>query len=95
MLDRGYVCIFFVIIIKGNNVYIFYVGDVCIGIFKVDNYDIIMFVYCMVGEYGGSFFVNVLGFKLKLDIEYYSIGLEIKDILVMMIDGVYEFVLVY
>lgn len=90
--DRGYVCTFSVIIIKGNNAHIFHVGDACIGIFKADNYDIITSAHRTVGEHGGSFLANALGFKSKLDIEYHSIGLETKDTLVMMTDGVHEFV---
>jgi serine/threonine protein phosphatase PrpC len=88
--DRGYVCTFTAVIIKGNTAHIFHVGDACVGIFRQDNYDIVTSAHRTVGESGKSYLANALGFKANIDIEYHKVPLNAEDTLVMMTDGVHE-----
>lgn len=88
--DRGYVCTFSVVIIKGNCAHIFHVGDACVGIFRHDHYDIVTSAHRTVGDNGGSYLANALGFKANIDIEYHKVPLLGGDTLVMMTDGVHE-----
>lgn len=90
--DRGYVCTFTAVIVKGNTAHIFHVGDACVGIFRRDNYDVVTSAHRTVGESGGSYLANALGFKANIDIEYHKVPLNAEDTLVMMTDGVHEHV---
>ncbi len=88
--DRGYVCTFTAVIVKGNTAHIFHVGDACVGIFRHDSYDVITSAHRTVGDSGGSYLANALGFKAKIDIEYHKVPLNAGDTLVLMTDGVHE-----
>jgi len=90
--DKGYVCTFSAVIIKGDTAHIFHVGDARISLFRDGHLETLTRSHRIAYSSGESYLSNALGFSANVEIDYKAIPLTPGDIIVLMTDGVYEFV---
>ncbi|MDO6567416.1 protein kinase [Alteromonas sp. 1_MG-2023] len=90
--DKGYVCTFSAVIIKGDTAHIFHVGDARVCLFRNGHCEILTESHRVEYSQHESYLANALGVQANVDIDYLALPLEENDTLVLMTDGVYEFV---
>lgn len=91
-LNRGYVCTFSALVIKSTTAHLFHVGDARVCYRVGDRLEPLTEAHRLKVGPGKSYLSRALGMVERLDIDYQTYTVEVGDTLVLMTDGVYEFV---
>ncbi len=90
--DRGHVCTFSALVIKGRTAHLFHVGDA--RIYRVRGRDIEQLTNdhrVWIGD-GQSYLGRALGVNSQLEIDYQALAVDPGDVFVLATDGVHEHV---
>jgi len=90
--DRGYVCTFSALVLKGRTAHLFHVGDS--RIYRLRNKDLEQLTedHRLWISADKSYLSRALGIQQQLEIDYKAVALEKNDLFILATDGVYEFV---
>lgn len=89
--DKGYVCTFSTMVLKGATAHIFHAGDT--RIYRLQNHTLEQLTTdhrLRISE-DTTYLSRAMGACAQLDLEYRSLPLESGDIFILTTDGVYEF----
>lgn len=89
--DRGYVCAFSALIVKGRRAHVFHVGDA--RVFRVQGGALEQLTedHRVVVSSRQSYLGRALGVNPQVEIDYRAVPVEAGDVFVLATDGVYEF----
>lgn len=90
-LDKGYVCTFSAVIIKGNAAHIFHVGDSRVYLFRGNKSEILTDSHRIEASPRESYLARALGIEHPLKVDYHVIEISAGDVIGLMTDGVFEF----
>ena len=90
--DKGYVCTFSAVIVKGDTAHIFHVGDARVCLYTDEKLQILTQSHRVNHSQYESYLANALGVHANVDIDYLTVPLKAGDTLILMTDGVYEYV---
>ena len=90
--DKGYVCTFSAVIVKGDTAHIFHVGDARVCLYSDDRIQVLTQSHRVNHSKHESYLANALGVHANVDIDYLAVPLKAGDTLILMTDGVYEYV---
>jgi serine/threonine protein kinase/serine/threonine protein phosphatase PrpC len=90
--ERGYVCTFSGIVIKSTTAHLFHVGDTRIYRLRDSILEQLTEDHRIRIAQDQSYLARAMGMDSKIDIDYQSFQIEAGDVLLLMTDGVYEFV---
>jgi serine/threonine protein kinase/serine/threonine protein phosphatase PrpC len=90
--ERGYVCTFSGIVIKSTTAHLFHVGDTRIYRLWDSILEQLTEDHRIRIAQDQSYLARAMGMDSKIDIDYQSFQIEAGDVLLLMTDGVYEFV---
>jgi serine/threonine protein kinase/serine/threonine protein phosphatase PrpC len=90
--ERGYVCTFSGIVIKSTTAHLFHVGDTRIYRLRDSILEQLTEDHRIRIAQDQSHLARAMGMDRKIDIDYQSVQIEAGDVLLLMTDGVYEFV---
>lgn len=90
--DSGYVCTFSAVVLKSNTAHIFHVGDSRVYLLRDKELKLLTTDHRVWIDKEKSYLSRALGIDSKLSIDYDSIKVEVGDILLLMTDGVYEYI---
>lgn len=91
-LNRGYVCTFSALVIKSTTAHLFHVGDARVCYRVDDRLEPLTEAHRLWVAPDKSYLSRALGMTERLEIDYQTYTVETGDTLVLMTDGVYEFV---
>lgn len=91
-MDRGYVCTFSALVIKSTKVHIFHIGDARVYYLSGKRLEQLTEDHRLWASREKSYLSRALGMRDRLELDYQSYTVEAQDTLVLMTDGVYEFV---
>ncbi len=91
-LDRGYICTFTALIFKSNTVHVFHIGDARAYYLSGDHLEQLTEDHRLWISREKSYLRRALGMRSRLEIDYLTYSVEVNDTLLLMTDGVYEFV---
>jgi len=91
-LNQGYVCTFSALVIKSTTAHLFHVGDARICYLLGDCLESLTEEHRIWVGPDRSYLSRALGMRDRLEIDYQSYTVEHGDTLVLMTDGVYEYV---
>lgn len=89
--DKGYVCTFSTMILKGSTAHIFHAGDA--RIYRLQNHSLEQLTTdhrLRISE-DTTYLSRAMGACAQLDLEYRNLPLEAGDIFILATDGVYEY----
>lgn len=90
--DKGYVCTFSALILKGHHAHIFHVGDTRIYRLRENYLELLTNDHRVWKTEGKSFLSRALGVSSELEIDYRSVPVAVDDIFLLTSDGLHEFV---
>jgi serine/threonine protein phosphatase PrpC/predicted Ser/Thr protein kinase len=90
--DRGYVCTFTAAILKSTTAHIFHVGDTRAYRLSHGELELLTEDHRVWVSSEKSYLARALGIDGRLNIDYRSVPVETGDYLILLTDGVYEFV---
>lgn len=90
--DKGYVCTFSALIIKGRTAHILHVGDTRVYRLKDRRLELLTTDHRLRVSDEESYLELALGATASLNVDYYRIDVEAGDTFVLATDGVYEHV---
>ncbi|WP_430009622.1 protein kinase domain-containing protein [Methylophaga lonarensis] len=90
--SRGLATTFSGFVIKSTTAHLFHVGDSRIYLFRGQDLEQLTTDHRITLEQGKQYLGRALGIDYTLEIDYRSVDLEAGDLLVLMTDGVYEFI---
>ncbi|MBQ4828264.1 protein kinase [Alteromonas sp. MMG017] len=90
--DKGYVCTFSAVIVKGDTAHIFHVGDARVCLYSDETLQVLTQSHRVNHSKHESYLANALGVHANVDIDYLTVPLKAGDTLILMTDGVYEYV---
>ena len=90
--DRGYVCTFSAIVLKGATAHVFHVGDACIHRLRDGTLEQITEEHRLWVADDVSYLSRALGFNEHLELDYHAVPIAPGDAFVIATDGVHEFV---
>ena len=91
-LERGYVCTFSAVVIKGRHAHLFHVGDARIAYLSGERLEPLTTEHRLWVSASQSYLSRALGMREHLELDYHHYRVEEGAILVLMTDGVYEHV---
>jgi serine/threonine protein phosphatase PrpC/tRNA A-37 threonylcarbamoyl transferase component Bud32 len=91
-IDKGYVCTFSGLVLKGQQAHLFHVGDSRIVRVRNRQCEVLTQEHRTHLSSQESYLARAMGMKPELDIDYLETPLEKGDIFVLMTDGVYEYI---
>lgn len=90
--DKGYVCTFSAVIVKGDTAHIFHVGDARVCLYSDERLQVLTQSHRVNHSPHESYLANALGVHANVDIDYLAVPIKAGDTIVLMTDGIYEFV---
>ncbi len=90
--DRGYVCTFTAAVIKSTTAHIFHVGDTRAYRLSHGELELLTEDHRVWVSSEKSYLARALGIDGRLNIDYRTVPVETGDYLILLTDGVYEFV---
>lgn len=90
--DRGYVCTFSAIVLKGATAHVFHVGDARIHRLRDDTLEQLTEEHRLWVADDVSYLSRALGFNEHLELDYHAVPIGPGDAFVIATDGVHEFV---
>ncbi len=91
-LDRGYVCTFSGLILKGALAHLFHAGDARVYRLRDGQLEQLTSDHRVWVSQETSYLSRALGFNSHIEIDYQSFPVELSDYFLLMTDGIYEFV---
>lgn len=91
-LDRGYVCTFSGLILKGSSAHLFHAGDARVYRLRDNQLEQLTIDHRVWMSQETSYLSRALGFNSHIEIDYQSLPIEPSDCFVLMTDGIHEFV---
>lgn len=89
--DKGYVCTFSAVIIKGTEAHLFHLGDSRIHRLRRGTLEQLTHDHRQWQGEHNSYLSRALGAKAQLDMDYRRVSLEAGDLFILSTDGVHEF----
>ncbi|WP_411990830.1 protein kinase domain-containing protein [Agarivorans sp. DSG3-1] len=90
--DKGYVCTFSALVIKGNTAHIFHVGDTRVYRLNQNGLEQLTKDHRLWVNENKSYLSRALGIDEYCEFDYQSLRVEPGDIFLLATDGVYEFI---
>ena len=90
--DKGYVCTFSALIIKGHSAHILHIGDTRIYRFNSNGLEQLTNDHRLWATQDKSYLSRALGIESKCNSDYQLLSINAGDIFIITTDGVYEFV---
>lgn len=90
--DRGYVCTFTAVVLKSTTAHIFHVGDTRAYRLNHGELEQLTEDHRVWVSSDKSYLARALGIDGRLNIDYRAVPVEANDYLILLTDGVYEFV---
>ncbi|MEC5398946.1 bifunctional protein-serine/threonine kinase/phosphatase [Uliginosibacterium sp. H1] len=90
--DRGYVCTFSAVVVKGSSAHLLHVGDTRIYRVHEQSLEQLTDDHRVHAGGGQSYLGRALGASRELEIDYRTLTLDEGDVLLLATDGVYEHV---
>lgn len=90
--EKGYVCTFSTLVLKGATAHLFHVGDSRIYRLRSDGMETLTNDHRVWVSNDESYLSRALGIDLALDVDYHTYALAEGDTFLLCTDGVYEFV---
>ncbi|KXI31002.1 bifunctional protein-serine/threonine kinase/phosphatase [Paraglaciecola hydrolytica] len=90
--DKGYVCTLSAVVIKSTHAHWFHLGDSRIYVLREGALRQLTQDHRHVESADKSYLSRAMGIFNQLEIDYDSIELKLNDVLILMTDGIYEFV---
>ncbi|GAC32192.1 bifunctional protein-serine/threonine kinase/phosphatase [Paraglaciecola polaris] len=90
-LEKGYVCTFSALIIKGSTAHIFHVGDARVYLLRQGGLEQLSNDHRQYAAQGQSYLSRALGMHTQLDIDYVTLPICQDDIFILCTDGVHEY----
>ena len=91
-LNRGYVCTFSALVVKSATAHLFHIGDARICYLTDNRLETLTEEHRLWAEAGKSYLSRALGMREHLEIDYHTYTVERGDTLVLMTDGIYDYV---
>lgn len=91
-IDRGYVCTFSALVLKGRSAYIFHIGDSRIYQLFGDGLEQLTNDHRVVLSSSENYLGRAIGMARNVEIDYRRLNLAKGDIFILATDGVYEHV---
>lgn len=88
--DKGYVCAFSALVIKGRHAHLFHIGDTRIYLFRAGQLQQLTSDHRLAAAGQESYLSRALGAAPKVSIDYRQLPLAAGDILLLLTDGVSE-----
>lgn len=89
--DKGYICTFSAMVLKGQTAHVFHCGDSRIYRLSANNLEPLTTDHCHNVDAETSYLTRALGIHESLDIDYFTLPLERGDIFVLSTDGVHDY----
>lgn len=89
--DKGYVCTFSAVIIKGTEAHLFHLGDSRIHRLRRGTLEQLTHDHRQWQGEHNSYLSRALGAQAQLDMDYRRVSLEAGDLFILSTDGVHEF----
>ncbi|MFP8968420.1 protein kinase domain-containing protein [Pokkaliibacter sp. CJK22405] len=91
-LDKGYVCTFTALVLKGRSAHFFHIGDARLLRLSGNALEPLTQEHRLWSSPEKSYLSKALGIHASLDMDYGQCELDLHDCFILMTDGVYEFV---
>lgn len=89
--DKGYVCTFSALVLKGSSAHLFHVGDSRVYRIRKNSVEQLTKDHRSWTSSEQSYLSRALGIEQDVEVDYQSIKLEKDDFYILSTDGVYEF----
>ncbi len=89
-LDRGYVCAFSALVLKGRTAHVFHAGDTRIARLQGRTIEQLTQDHHVKPADGHTYLGRALGFRSLLEMDYRALPIEVGDVYVMTSDGVHD-----
>tara|TARA_R110001632_G_scaffold8686_4_gene34368 strand:+ start:1498 stop:3240 length:1743 start_codon:yes stop_codon:yes gene_type:complete len=90
-VEKGYVCTFSALVIKGNTAHVFHVGDARVYLLRHGVLEQLSNDHRQYAAQGKSYLSRALGMHPQLDIDYSHLAVCQGDTFILCTDGVHEF----
>ncbi|GAC13012.1 bifunctional protein-serine/threonine kinase/phosphatase [Aliiglaciecola lipolytica] len=90
--DKGYVCTFSAVVIKGNKAHIFHIGDSRIYLCRNGRLEQLTNDHQHLAAEGKSYLSRALGMQENVEVDYHQLELKQHDIVILSTDGFHDFI---
>lgn len=91
-IEKGYVCTFSALILKGQLAHIFHIGDSVVMRIRNQKCELLTQSHRVIVNHQQSYLGRALGASAQLDLDYHCETTQNGDIFILMTDGVDEFI---
>ena len=90
--ERGYISTLSVLVIKSQTAHIFHIGDSRVYRLRGSDFEQITHDHSAKVSKDSTYLTRAMGMDVMLDVDYYSVNVEVGDLFFLSTDGVHDFI---